>query len=187
LPVLVTVYYEALCPDSKFFITKQLLTTYKVAAPIMEVQLVPYGKAQTTTDADGKYIFNCQHGETECAGNIYHACVAEIVEDPLIRLEIVNCMIRDNRNPKEAMHKCAKQNSIENIDLIQKCYDSDHGAELLKLNGDATHALRPAVTFIPTVTLDGSQGKQASILKDLLAEVCKLAGNTEQTQRICNK
>lgn len=43
-PVLVMVFYEALCPDSKYFITKQLLPTYKAAAPIMEVQLVPYGK-----------------------------------------------------------------------------------------------------------------------------------------------
>ncbi|XP_032592581.1 gamma-interferon-inducible lysosomal thiol reductase [Drosophila grimshawi] len=184
-PVLVMVFYEALCPDSKYFITKQLLPAYKNAAPIMEVQLVPYGKAHTKTDAEGKLIFDCQHGATECQANIYHACVAEIIDDPLIRLEVVNCMIRDNRLPKDAMHKCAKQHNFENIDLIQKCFDSNHGSELMKLNGDATSALRPQVTFIPTITLDGSQGRQASILKDLLGEICKVAAGMDQAEKIC--
>ncbi|EDW02789.1 GH10843 [Drosophila grimshawi] len=118
------VFYEALCPDSKYFITKQLLPAYKNAAPIMEVQLVPYGK-------------------------------------------------------------CAKQHNFENIDLIQKCFDSNHGSELMKLNGDATSALRPQVTFIPTITLDGSQGRQASILKDLLGEICKVAAGMDQAEKIC--
>lgn len=54
---------------------------------------------------------------------------------------------------------------------------SPHGAELLKMHGEITHALRPMVTFIPTITLNGSQGRQASILKDLLSEVCKLTGS----------
>lgn len=186
-PVLVMVFYEALCPDSKYFITKQLLPAFKAAAPIMEVQLVPYGKATTSTDSEGKLTFDCQHGITECQANTYHACVAEIIEDPLIRLEVVTCMIRDNRQPKDAMHKCTKQYNVDNIDLIQKCFDSSHGSELLKLNGDATHALRPPITFIPTITLDGSQGRQPSILKDLLSEVCKAAENTEQAEKICKK
>ncbi|BFF93974.1 gamma-interferon-inducible lysosomal thiol reductase [Drosophila madeirensis] len=182
-PVLVMVFYEALCPDSKYFITKQLLTAYEVAAPIMEVMLVPYGKA-TTSESGGKLSFDCQHGPTECQANIYHACAAEAIEDPLVRLQVVSCMIRDNRLPQEAMRKCVKQYS-ENIDLVQKCYDSDHGLELMKHNGEATHSLRPQVTFIPTITIDGSQGRQASILKNLLSEVCKAAGDTDQAKKIC--
>lgn len=72
-------------------------------------------------------------------------------------------------------------------DIIQKCFDSNHGAELMKINGEATHALRPAVQFIPTITLDGSQGRQASILKDLLGEVCKAAGDTNESAKFCKK
>lgn len=44
-PVLVTVYYEALCPDSKNFILKQLQSTYHKAPELIEIQFVPYGKA----------------------------------------------------------------------------------------------------------------------------------------------
>ncbi|XP_075149823.1 gamma-interferon-inducible lysosomal thiol reductase-like protein isoform X2 [Haematobia irritans] len=186
-PVLVAVFYEALCPDSKHFITKQLVPSYRDASPLMDIILVPYGKASTMTNPDGSYRFDCQHGQVECEANTYHACTIEAVQEPQTRLSMVACMIRDNRLPKEALHKCAKQHNIDNVDLIQKCYDSSHGSELLKLNGDLTHALRPPVTFIPTITLDGSQGKQALILKNLLAEICKIAGDNDKAEEICRQ
>ncbi|XP_013102066.2 GILT-like protein 2 [Stomoxys calcitrans] len=186
-PVLVTVFYEALCPDSKHFITKQLVPSYRDASPLMDIIMVPYGKASTMTNPDGTYRFDCQHGQVECEANTYHACTIEAVQDPRARLDMIACMIRDNRLPKEALHKCAKQHNIDNVDLIQKCFDSSHGSELLKLNGDLTHALRPSVTFIPTITLDGSQGKQALILKNLLAEICKIAGDNDKAEELCRQ
>lgn len=44
-PVLVMVFYEALCPDSKNFVIKQLHTSYERAPSLIDFQLVPYGKA----------------------------------------------------------------------------------------------------------------------------------------------
>lgn len=117
--------------------------------------------------------FDCQHGEVECSANIYHACTIEAVQEQRVLLDMIACMIRNNYQPREAMISCAKENRVD-FEAINKCYDSHHGAELLKLHGEATDALRPRVSFIPTITLDGSQGRQASILKDLLAEVCKI-------------
>ncbi|XP_014102669.2 gamma-interferon-inducible lysosomal thiol reductase [Bactrocera oleae] len=184
-PVLVSVYYEALCGDSKHFIIKQLLPAFRQAAPLMDIELIPYGKAQTFINTDGGYRFECQHGHVECEGNMYHACVIEAIENPQTRLNMVACMIRDNRNPKEAMLKCARQNSVEDTDLIQKCFSSDHAGELLKLNGDATHALRPPVSFIPTITLDGDQHRQPAILKDLLGEVCRIIGDPQKVKEYC--
>ncbi|XP_055545899.1 GILT-like protein 2 [Wyeomyia smithii] len=173
-PVYVMVYYEALCPDSKNFVLKQLHPTFVRAPSLIEIQFVPYGKATTSTNSDGSLSFDCQHGPIECEANIIHACVVEAVHDAKTRLNMVACMIRDNLIPKDAFYRCAKENSVE-IESIQKCYDSPHGAELLKLHGAATHALRPEVSFIPTITLDGQLGRQASILKDLFSEVCKVA------------
>lgn len=129
---------------------------------------------QTTTNRDGSLSFDCQHGETECEANIYHACAIEYVQEPKVLLDMVACMIKNNYRPKEAMIDCAKENHID-YEAIQKCYDSPHGKELLKLHGDATNALRPKISFVPTITLDGSQGRQAAILKDLFSEVCKVA------------
>ncbi|XP_037039003.1 gamma-interferon-inducible lysosomal thiol reductase-like [Bradysia coprophila] len=174
-PVIVTVFYEALCPDSKYFIIKQLQPAFYKAPALIDFQLIPYGKATTSTNSDGSLSFLCQHGEIECNANIYHACCIEAIDEPKVLIDVIACMIRNNLLPKEAMQKCTREHQVE-WEPIQKCYDSPHGAELLKMHGELTHALRPSVTFIPTITLNQSQGRQASILKDLLQEVCKVAG-----------
>jgi len=45
-PVLLGVYYESLCPDSKNFIVDQLQPVYSKLKDITFLQLVPYGNAQ---------------------------------------------------------------------------------------------------------------------------------------------
>lgn len=42
----VTLYYESLCPYSRWFLTLKLLPTYILLSEIMEVNLVPYGNTQ---------------------------------------------------------------------------------------------------------------------------------------------
>lgn len=44
-PIVVMVFYEALCPDSKYFIIKQLQTAFYRAPALIDFQLIPYGKA----------------------------------------------------------------------------------------------------------------------------------------------
>lgn len=115
---------------------------------------------------------------------MYHACTVEAVQEQSVLLDMISCMIANNFNPKEALISCAQSNRFD-YDGILKCFNSPHGAELLKLHGEATDALRPRVSFIPTVTLDGSQGRQASILKDLFGEVCKVAAGHGPLPPIC--
>lgn len=43
--LIVTVYYEALCSDSRNFILKQLVPTFEKLSDFIDVDLVPYGKA----------------------------------------------------------------------------------------------------------------------------------------------
>lgn len=47
-PVIVMVFYEALCPDSKHFIMKQLQYAFYKAPALIDFQLVPYGKAKVS-------------------------------------------------------------------------------------------------------------------------------------------
>lgn len=42
----ISVYYEALCSDSRFFILKQLIPTYDKLRDHMILDFVPYGKAE---------------------------------------------------------------------------------------------------------------------------------------------
>lgn len=126
VPVNVAVYYEVLCPDSKNFIIKQLQASYIKAPKLIEIEFFPYGKlisrvlirlshnseclvetgkATTNTNSDGSLSFDCQHGPTECEGNMIHACSIEAIHDTKTRLDMVACMIRDNRNPKESFNR----------------------------------------------------------------------------------
>lgn len=178
---MVQVYYEALCPDSKNFIVRQLVPTYEKLPHLIDVLYVPYGKATTHQNSgDGSLSFDCQHGPVECQANRVHACTIEAIRDPATRLNVIACMIRDNMLPKEAFNRCAKEFNIDDIDAqkIRECEDSPHSAELLKMYGEQTNALRPRISFIPTITLDGDQRRQPNVLKDLKGEVCQvLAGH----------
>lgn len=122
-------------------------------------------------------------------------------------MDFISCMISNNDEPKKAMQnvyklfnnfyiikliffdfiQCAKVYHLD-WEPIQKCFDSPHGAELLKLHGEATMSLRPLVSFIPTITLDGAQRRQAAILKNLKAEFCDVINERGSTKPdICNK
>lgn len=99
-----SVYYEALCSDSRNFIIKQLVPTYKLLGESILLDLVPYGKA-TTFDDNTDIIFKCQHGATECLANKIHACALNQVSDPELRLNYVACMIKDNLIPHDIGRK----------------------------------------------------------------------------------
>ncbi|XP_049829460.1 gamma-interferon-inducible lysosomal thiol reductase-like isoform X1 [Schistocerca gregaria] len=171
-PVEVAVYYEALCPDSRSFITRQLLPAFLKGPGLINPVLIPYGKAETRETPTG-YEFTCQHGPVECQGNKVHACAAAIIGSKEMQVKYVACMISNNMNPEEIGERCATKLGIA-WDPILQCSRAREGNELLKANGDATYALNPSVSFIPTITLNGNQGNQAAILKNLFGEVCNL-------------
>lgn len=71
------------------------------------------------------------------------------------------------------------------LPLIQECFEGRHGDELLKINGEQTHAVRPKISFIPTVTLDHALYNQADILRDLFAEVCNVISGRGPRPDVC--
>lgn len=168
--ILVTVYYEALCPDSRNFVIKQLLPTFNSIERYIRVQLVPYGKAGTIFDKNDDYIFTCQHGETECKANIVHACTIDKIQDSRKQLDLVACMIRNNMEPMDILQSCAGEMSEYN-DIVN-CSESIEGRRLLMKYGEMTNNLSPKVSFIPTIALDNDLSSQVLILKNLLRQVC---------------
>ncbi|CAG2053687.1 unnamed protein product [Timema podura] len=170
-PVQVTVFYEALCPDSRSFFIKQLIPTFEKASRLVDIALVPYGKAKTEVVEGGGYSFMCQHGPIECEANKIHACAVVKVRHEATRLQFIACMIADNLRPTDIGQSCAGQWNIA-WEPILECATGSEGSDLLKRHGDATDALNPKATFIPTILLDQSQERQPAILKDLFKEVC---------------
>ncbi|XP_063358052.1 GILT-like protein 1 [Cydia amplana] len=169
--VKVRVYYEALCPDSRHFFLKHLWPVTEKLSEFLDIALIPYGKA-TTKEKDGKYYFDCQHGETECYANKIHACSIEAVANTTTAVKFTECMILDNSDPDEALSRCAKEMNVD-PNPISTCSSSEHGSNLLKKYGDDTQIIDPY--FIPTITLNGSVPKKTlpAILKNFLLEVCK--------------
>jgi len=51
-PVLVAVYYESLCPDSRDFIVDKLQKVYNKLSNITFLELVPYGNAKVCNATD---------------------------------------------------------------------------------------------------------------------------------------
>lgn len=42
----VDIYYEALCPDSQFFVKEQLVRSYPDLKKHLHINFIPYGKAE---------------------------------------------------------------------------------------------------------------------------------------------
>ncbi|KAF0047117.1 hypothetical protein F2P81_000750 [Scophthalmus maximus] len=88
-PVQVGLYYESLCPGCRLFLTGAVFPTWLLLSDIMSVTLVPYGNAGEKPDGQ-KYIFECQHGEQECLGNMIE-CV-EIYDPELSWDNVMSCV-----------------------------------------------------------------------------------------------
>ncbi|CAG0882932.1 unnamed protein product [Cyprideis torosa] len=172
------VYYEALCPDTKRFFLRELQKSISnlPSEIISAIRLVPYGKA-TTRRSGSSYVFDCQHGEPECVGNRYHACVIEeLKNDVKKQLEVTTCIFTYGMNAVEGAEKCCTQYEL-NFRDIQSCATGPKGFELLAKHGEDTHSLREEISFIPTVSFDHvNQMKQSfEALKDFRSTVCDYA------------
>jgi len=176
--VVVDVFYEVLCPDSRYFVQHELMPAYSKLGDTLDVRLWPYGKATSQAGGHpasqpGDWVFQCQHGEEECRGNIWHACTARHINEQASRLKMVECMIDDNYDAQRVAESCAKEVGV-NLEKVTACALGEEGRELHYLAGRESQELQPKVSFIPTIKLGGSQGSQKAILKNFLKEACKV-------------
>lgn len=93
----ISLYYESICPDSRIFFLKHLYPTYKKLNRYMDVELVPFGKANVSYPRhDNKPEFFCHHGPRECYGNRVQACVIEMLKNTDLSIEYVHCMFKQD-------------------------------------------------------------------------------------------
>lgn len=167
-------YYEVLCPDSRKFLLRQLYPAYEEIGETFYINFIPYGKADTYYDEyDDRYSFDCQHGPTECQGNIYHACANNYINNYDLRVDFIRCMMLNNYDPEKAVKRCGREHDVE-VDSILRCGEGKEGKQLHAHAGRLTKELRPKMTFVPTMDLDGDQHSQRQILRSLKQELCRL-------------
>lgn len=76
-----------------------------------------------TIEKEGKLVFKCQHGMTECVANKVHACALNVIHDQNLQLKIVSCMINDNMIPHEAGQKVTYLLIIYYLSVTIDCID----------------------------------------------------------------
>ncbi|GAB6022340.1 hypothetical protein CHUAL_006461 [Chamberlinius hualienensis] len=170
--VKVTIDYETLCPDSMLFVMHQLGPVYEKIGSIMDVDLVPYGKASYQSNGHS-WSFQCQHGPNECFGNKIHACV--INSNPIdAAIKFVQCSMSKN-DPVSGSEDCAKDMSLD-WNAISHCANGDEGSELLHKYGVRTETLKPKLTYVPWVIFNDKfdQSRFERSLEHLLEVVCEV-------------
>lgn len=170
--VKVDVYFSSLCSDTMRFFTNQLEPTWRQIKDIVDLNLIPFGKARATPTASGDYTFECQHGPDECHGNKVMACIQNSF--PIdTQVKMIHCMMSKSY-PAFAGPQCSQQLGIEWAPL-DRCANSATGSLLLYQNGVKTSALNPRVYFIPTITIDGqyTRSQLRTSLRSLKNQICQ--------------
>lgn len=151
------VHYETLCPDSIRFMLHQLILNYETIASMVQLNLIPFGKAEIYQYQDSSDVY-CQHGPKECRGNILHSCALKEYEYNYTQvLPFIDCTMHKfftNRRPDIDLisQNCANENHIS-WTKIESCATRE-GQQLLIDAGKKTKAVRPRITFIPTIVLN---------------------------------
>lgn len=171
--VQIELYYEALCPDCQVFMKYQLYPTFKrlFKTGIFELTLVPYGNANEHK-VDGKWMFQCQHGEQECQMNLLETCAIHLLKNPQQRMSFIHCT-ELLPNLQDAQ-KCASSLGIE-WEPIAACYNGREGNFLQHQMAQKTEALNPRHTYVPWIVVDGvhTEDIQKQSQEDLLSLICK--------------
>ncbi|XP_041805593.1 gamma-interferon-inducible lysosomal thiol reductase [Chelmon rostratus] len=171
-PVEVALYYESLCPGCRYFLTGMLFPTWVLLNDIMSVTLVPFGNAQEKHDGQ-KYIFECQHGQQECLGNMIETCLLNMTDMAFV---IINCM-ESSTDVIKAAKSCVELYRPELAwDTIMSCVNGDLGNQLMHQNALKTNALSPQHEYVPWVTINGEHTKdlEDKAMSSLFNLVCSL-------------
>merc|ERR1712179_199194 len=149
--VQIDVICVSLCPDSTRFISQQIPPMYEAIGQHVEIKFRPYGFA-TTTEVDGSYQFECQHGERECYGNIVQACTVHYTSDQDTLVNLITCMMSSSA-PDQAGPDCFQQFGVD-YQPVQDCIESGEGAQLHAENGEEQNGETPTPNNVPWINLD---------------------------------
>ncbi|XP_022113946.2 GILT-like protein 1 [Pieris rapae] len=165
-----TIYYESECPDSERFILEQLQPTVQQLHNYITLQLVPFGKARSINY--GKDGFVCQHGSSECLGNMVQDCALSRMKQytDVMKVAYVACEMETRSGAKGDLH-CVQNAKLSPKD-VEDCVLIGDGTTLQLHSEYLTSTVRPS--FIPTITVNGEfdQHIQDNAQVDLLSTLC---------------
>jgi len=142
---------------------------------MVDLSFVPFGNAEET-QVGNKWSFTCQHGETECQGNILDNCILAHSSDKKTALQAVVCIEQiANVNGKgfdAALTQCASTYGFS-VDDVTTCQNGDEGNALQHSAAVATPGDHE---YVPWLVVDGAHPgttEEDSIFDDVFAWACK--------------
>ena len=183
----ISLFIEALCPDSKNTVQKSF--TPAVNNGLLDMADVTYYVAGNASDVGyirgiGQYKFTCQHDSIECGANIYENCMLRLGKDNKTALQSIGCMFDNieryskDKDTFDAFMKCnAKFYRDDHATLanIVNCVGL-HSSQGFDFFDDAIKATPKEHTFIPWAAVDGrtlNQADRDSINSNVLKWVCE--------------
>ncbi|XP_017046416.1 GILT-like protein 3 [Drosophila ficusphila] len=169
--LLVAIHYEALCPDSMYFIRRRLYDALVDNNwwPVTDLKLYPFGKAgfYNNTSTGQMEVF-CQHGEDECELNALHACIIETL-DTRTAFNLIFCMLRSYSNQ---LDHCSRSMGL-NVSKAKDCKASRKTPEILAPYGKET--LKLGLSFVPSIVFENDFDPygQSSIRYNFDRHFCK--------------
>lgn len=168
----VVVYYESLCPYCRQYLSLMAFPTLVMLDDIMTLTVVPYGNAREKYDSH-KYVFDCQHGEQECLGNMIEACLLNMTNGAF---PVIFCM-ESSSNVVKSAQACVELYAPElDWGSVMKCVEGDLGNSLMHQNALKTDALQPPHKYVPWVTINGehTEDLQRKATTSLFALICSM-------------
>jgi len=162
--VSVTLYYEALCGGCHDWITTELVSTYEKLGQYIDFEFVPYGNAHQQPDGDS-WKFECQHGPSECVGNIQQSCIVAHPNGPMnepldtdTQIRVISCIEESGDvSNEQTVRDCLLSSGVSTkiTDDIIACSNDEEGIQLHHEMGVKTDALNPPHSYVPWVTFNG--------------------------------
>lgn len=146
---------------------------------IFQLTMMPFGNGQETKKANGSYTFNCQHGPSECVGNLLEACGIYYHNSskeewfPYIYC-IEHAALSKGLSPAAAAPLCAKSAGWTDYDTnILPCASNSFGNGLMHGIAAATNALKPDHEWVPWVVLNGKPLSDKQLDLSLITLICQ--------------
>jgi interferon gamma-inducible protein 30 len=171
----VTLLYESLCPDCQILIKDVLYPqVWKFGKDFIDLELIPYGNARHTAEANGSYHISCQHGPVECKLNKLHSCVINQLDTVSRWFPFIYCMevsISGGQDPDRATKQCYTQLGIKATEQakITECTQGPQGDQLQKIAADKTDAILPEKhQFVPWILFNDVSLQKAQYYQNAL-------------------
>jgi len=136
---------------------------------LVDLDMVPYGNAYESQDDQGNWEFQCQHGETECKGNLIESCAVNLLEKVAAHKFVVCLEEREGQGWDAGLTQCLTADQQKEV---KSCTQSTKGNQYEHEMAVKTDALSPPHQWVPWVVRDSQPDSSITDTSDIFEYLC---------------